>query len=224
MSAVFAALPWSPSTQSALRVPPSGTAPLLPVVSSSNSSSSPTGPTVPTTYSGTFTTPQSEPACLIASPDVGGVFSLAKVFGHCGICDVSNLFGTLTDRIGSQRCSREPIGRKACGMRARGPTRTGYSILLSAVFRGTPSTGSQVSRRRSSWHGSAGLRGGWSQTGPTSTGTPSIRYSKEMIARSRELKLRLAVLEDQARQEFAVLLTVQAMNSLHSGGHRVLFL
>jgi hypothetical protein len=44
---------------------------------------------------------------------------------------------------------------------------------------------------------------------------------EEMIARSRELKLRLAVPEEQARQEFAVLLTVQAMNYLHSGGHRV---
>jgi hypothetical protein len=44
---------------------------------------------------------------------------------------------------------------------------------------------------------------------------------EEMIARSRELKLRLAVPEDHARQEFAVLLTVQAMNYLQSGGHRV---
>jgi hypothetical protein len=44
---------------------------------------------------------------------------------------------------------------------------------------------------------------------------------EEMINRSRELKLRLAVSEDTARQEFAVLLTVQAMNYLHSGGHRV---
>jgi hypothetical protein len=44
---------------------------------------------------------------------------------------------------------------------------------------------------------------------------------EEMISRSRELKMRLAVPEDQARQEFAVLLTVQAMNYLHSGGHRV---
>ena len=42
-----------------------------------------------------------------------------------------------------------------------------------------------------------------------------------MIARCRELKLRLAVPEDEARQEFTVLLTVQAMNYLHSGGHRV---
>jgi hypothetical protein len=44
---------------------------------------------------------------------------------------------------------------------------------------------------------------------------------EEMIGRSRELKLRLAVPEDQARQEFAVLLTVQAMNYLQGGGHRV---
>jgi len=43
----------------------------------------------------------------------------------------------------------------------------------------------------------------------------------DMIARCRELKLRLAVPEDRARQEFTVLLTVQAMNYLHSGGHRI---
>ena len=44
---------------------------------------------------------------------------------------------------------------------------------------------------------------------------------EDMITRCRELKLRLAVPEDQARQEFTVLLTVQAMNYLHSGGHRL---
>src|SRR3954447_2755647 len=44
---------------------------------------------------------------------------------------------------------------------------------------------------------------------------------EEMIERSRQLKLRLAVPESEARQQFAVLLTVQAMNYLHSGGHRV---
>ena len=44
---------------------------------------------------------------------------------------------------------------------------------------------------------------------------------EEMITRCRELKLRLAVPEDQARQEFTVLLTVQVMNHLHSGGHRL---
>ena len=44
---------------------------------------------------------------------------------------------------------------------------------------------------------------------------------EDMVARSRELKLRLAVPEERARQEFTVLLTVQAMNYLHSGGHRL---
>ncbi len=44
---------------------------------------------------------------------------------------------------------------------------------------------------------------------------------EDMITRCRELKLRLAMPEDQAREQFTVLLTVQAMNYLHSGGHRV---
>jgi hypothetical protein len=44
---------------------------------------------------------------------------------------------------------------------------------------------------------------------------------EDMIARSREMKLRLAVPEEQARQEFVVLVTVQAMNYLHDGGHRL---
>jgi len=44
---------------------------------------------------------------------------------------------------------------------------------------------------------------------------------EEMIERSRQLKLRLRVPEDEARQQFTVLLTVQTMNYLHSGGHRV---
>lgn len=44
---------------------------------------------------------------------------------------------------------------------------------------------------------------------------------EDIIKRCRELRLRLAVPEDQARQEFTVLLTVQAMNYLHSGGHRL---
>ena len=43
----------------------------------------------------------------------------------------------------------------------------------------------------------------------------------DMIDRCRQLKLRLAVPEDEARQQFTVLLTVQAMNYLHSGGHHV---
>jgi hypothetical protein len=48
------------------------------------------------------------------------------------------------------------------------------------------------------------------------------RVLEDMVTRCRELKLRLAVPEDQARQEFTVLLTVQTMNHLHSGGHRLL--
>jgi hypothetical protein len=42
-----------------------------------------------------------------------------------------------------------------------------------------------------------------------------------MIARCRELNLRLAVPADQAVLDFTVLLTVQTMNFLHSGRHRV---
>jgi len=44
---------------------------------------------------------------------------------------------------------------------------------------------------------------------------------EDMIARSRELKLRLALPEDQARQDLTVLVTVQTMNHLQSGGHRL---
>ncbi|OFW39973.1 MAG: hypothetical protein A3J29_19835 [Acidobacteria bacterium RIFCSPLOWO2_12_FULL_67_14b] len=44
---------------------------------------------------------------------------------------------------------------------------------------------------------------------------------EDIIVRCRELRLRLAVPEDQALQEFTVLLTVQVMNYLHSGRHRV---
>jgi hypothetical protein len=47
------------------------------------------------------------------------------------------------------------------------------------------------------------------------------RVFDDVIARCRELKLRLAVPEDQARQEFTVFLTVQTMNYLHGGHHRV---
>ncbi len=47
------------------------------------------------------------------------------------------------------------------------------------------------------------------------------RVLEDIIVRCRELKLRLATPEDQALQEFTVLLTVQVMNYLHSGRHRV---
>jgi hypothetical protein len=44
---------------------------------------------------------------------------------------------------------------------------------------------------------------------------------EDIALRCRELKLRLATPEDRALQEFTVLLTVQVMNYLHSGRHRV---
>jgi hypothetical protein len=44
---------------------------------------------------------------------------------------------------------------------------------------------------------------------------------EDIVNRCRELELRLAVPEAQAKLDFAVLLTVQTMNFLHSGRHRV---
>ncbi|MBI4521842.1 MAG: putative zinc-binding metallopeptidase [Gemmatimonadetes bacterium] len=44
---------------------------------------------------------------------------------------------------------------------------------------------------------------------------------EDIIERCRELNLRLAGPEDQARIEFTILLTVQAMNYLHTGGYKV---
>jgi hypothetical protein len=47
------------------------------------------------------------------------------------------------------------------------------------------------------------------------------RVLEAMIRRCQELKLRLAAPEEQVRHDFTVLLTVQTMNYLHSGRHRV---
>jgi hypothetical protein len=44
---------------------------------------------------------------------------------------------------------------------------------------------------------------------------------EDMATRCKELRLRLSMSEETARQEFSVHLTVQAMNYLHSGGHRL---
>lgn len=44
---------------------------------------------------------------------------------------------------------------------------------------------------------------------------------EDMIGRSNELNLRLRGTEEQARRDFLILLTVQTMNYLHSGRHRV---
>ena len=43
----------------------------------------------------------------------------------------------------------------------------------------------------------------------------------DMIDRCRELGLRVAVPEDQAKLDFTIALTVQTMNYLHSGRHRI---
>ena len=48
-----------------------------------------------------------------------------------------------------------------------------------------------------------------------------FRATEPPVVRSRELGLRLTKPEDQARLEFTILLTVQTMNYLHSGRHRV---
>ena len=42
-----------------------------------------------------------------------------------------------------------------------------------------------------------------------------------MVKRANELNLRLKGPEDRAKADFLVLLTVQTMNYLHSGRHRV---
>ncbi len=47
------------------------------------------------------------------------------------------------------------------------------------------------------------------------------RVLDDMIVRCRQLNLRVAVPTEQAKLDFAVLLTVQTMNYLHSGRHRV---
>jgi hypothetical protein len=43
----------------------------------------------------------------------------------------------------------------------------------------------------------------------------------DMIDRCRELRLRVAVFEDQAKLDFTIALTVQTMNYLHRGRHRI---
>ena len=47
------------------------------------------------------------------------------------------------------------------------------------------------------------------------------RVIQDVVDRCRELDLRMRLPEDQAKLEFTVLLTVQTMNHLHSGRHRV---
>ena len=44
---------------------------------------------------------------------------------------------------------------------------------------------------------------------------------EDMIRRAAELNLRLKATEDETKVDFIILLTVQTMNYLHSGRHRV---
>ncbi len=44
---------------------------------------------------------------------------------------------------------------------------------------------------------------------------------EDMITRSNELNLRLKFHEDRTKLDFTMLLTVQTMNYLHSGRHRL---
>jgi len=61
------------------------------------------------------------------------------------------------------------------------------------------------------------LVGGW-----TSTYQYTIdQVLEDMISRCKELNLRLTTPEDRAKLDFTVLLTVQTMNYLHGGRHRV---
>ena len=47
------------------------------------------------------------------------------------------------------------------------------------------------------------------------------RVIEDMTARARELQLRLRYPLDRTRLDFTILVTVQTMNYLHSGRHRV---
>jgi hypothetical protein len=47
------------------------------------------------------------------------------------------------------------------------------------------------------------------------------RVLEEMIQRSRQLDLRLCLPEEEAKFEFAILLTVHTMDYLHSGRFRL---
>jgi len=56
--------------------------------------------------------------------------------------------------------------------------------------------------------------------------TDSYQYTidqllEKIIERCRELNLRLTETEEESRTDFMVFLTVQTMNYLHSGRHRV---
>jgi len=47
------------------------------------------------------------------------------------------------------------------------------------------------------------------------------RVFEDIVSRCREQNLRVAVAEDKAKLDVTILLTMQTMNYLHSGHHRV---
>ena len=66
--------------------------------------------------------------------------------------------------------------------------------------------------------------GGLPGIGPVATTSliaKSGRVFEDVITRCRELNLRLVKPPEEATLEFTILLTVQTMNYLHSGRHRV---
>ena len=52
-------------------------------------------------------------------------------------------------------------------------------------------------------------------------GSPRDQVLEAMLKRANELNLRLTGPEERTKMDFLVLLTVQTMNHLHSGRHRV---
>ena len=84
----------------------------------------------------------------------------------------------------------------------------------SLEYRKNPSAGSFLRRIRKEMRRKVA---GW-------TGTYQYTIDQvlsDMIARCQELKLRITGPEDQVKLDFTVLLTVQTMNYLHSGRHRI---
>ena len=148
----------------------------------------------------------------------------ARIHGRADAVAARRGAARATIRPRSIRCA---TCRARCGSTIATSAATTASIIRTSTIatcaacsptrRSSPPT----SPPRSSSPASAGRCAASSPAGPGIYQYTIDQVLEDMIARCRELKLRLAVPEDQARQEFTVLLTVQAMNYLHSGGHRL---
>jgi hypothetical protein len=125
------------------------------------------------------------------------------------------------ESIRSGACARRCASTTgASGGTTASITRTSTTATCAGCSPTRPSSRA-TSPRRSSSRASAVRSAAWSRDWTGIYQYTIDKVLEDMIARCRELKLRLAVPEEQARQEFTVLLTVQTMNYLHSGGHRV---